>query len=135
MEFIPDKLKKVLFIIIGICNFIVIPVVLLIFSGKRDWYGILYVGLMSIFFSLLIIVSYRRFTVPKIIANHLIPRNKKSYYIITIIFIVIALIILIILLYLNSDFEEIMMVIGSIWIIWITIIIYLKETIYFKLWW
>ena len=134
MEFIPDKLKKVLFIIIGICNFIVIPVVLLIFSGKRDWYGILYTGLMSIFFSLVIIVSYRRFTVPKIIENHLIPRNKKSYYIITIIFIIIALIILIILLYLNSDFEEIMMVIGSIWIIWITIIIYLKETIYFKLW-
>ena len=80
MEFIPDKLKKVLFIIIGICNFIVIPVVLLIFSGKRDWYGILYTGLMSIFFSLVIIVSYRRFTVPKIIENHLIPRNKKSYY-------------------------------------------------------
>lgn len=134
MEFIRDKLKKVLFIIIGICNFIVIPVVLLIFSGKRDWYGILYVGLMSIFFSLLIIVSYRRFTVPKIIEKHLIPRTKKSYYIITIIAIVIAVITFLLLLFLKSNFEEVVSIVGVIWIIWIMIIIYLKETKYFKLW-
>ncbi len=134
MELLQDKVKKILFLAVGIANFIVIPIVLLVFSGKQDWYVLLYVGVMCILFSLIIIVSYRRFTVPKIIEKHLIPRTKKSYYIITIIAIVIAVITFLLLLFLKSNFEEVVSIVGVIWIIWIMIIIYLKETKYFKLW-
>ena len=37
-----EKVKRIGFVLIGIANFILLPFVLLYFSGKMTWYGILY---------------------------------------------------------------------------------------------
>ena len=109
-----EKVKRIGFVLIGIANFILLPFVLLYFSGKMTW--------------------YRRFIVPRIIERHIIPRNRKSYYIISLISGIIAVILFVVLVIKKSDFDEIIAVVGTVWVVWITIIIYLRETRYFKLW-
>jgi len=78
-----EKIKRIGFVLIGIANFILLPFVLLYFSGKMTWYGILYFFAMSGFFTLGIFLGHRRFIVPRIIERHIIPRDRKSYYIIS----------------------------------------------------
>lgn len=129
-----EKIKRIGFVLIGIFNFILLPFVLMYFSGKMTWYGILYFFAMSGFFTLMIIIGYRRFIVPRIIERHIIPQNRKSYYIISLISGIIAVILFVILVIKKSEFDEIITVVGTVWVIWITIIIYLRETRYFKLW-
>ena len=129
-----EKVKRIGFVLIGIANFILLPFVLLYFSGKMTWYGILYFFAMSVFFTLGIFLGHRRFIVPRIIERHIIPRNRKSYYIISLISGIIAVILFVVLVIKKSDFDEIIAVVGTVWVVWITIIIYLRETRYFKLW-
>ena len=124
-----EKVKRIGFVLIGIANFILLPFVLLYFSGKMTWYGILYFFAMSGFFTLVIVSGHRR-----IIEKHIIPRNRKSYYIISLISGIIAVILFVVLVIKKSDFDEIIAVVGTVWVVWITIIIYLRETRYFKLW-
>lgn len=129
-----EKVKRIGFVLIGIANFILLPFFLMYFSGKMTWYGILYFFAMSGFFTLGIFLGHRRFIVPRIIERHIIPRNRKSYYIISLIAGIIAVILFVILIIIKSDFDEIIAVVGTVWVVWITIIIYLRETRYFKLW-
>ena len=129
-----EKNKRVGFVLIGIANFIVLPFILMYFSGKTTWYGILYFFVMSGFFTLVIVSGYRRYIVPRIIERHIIPRNRKSYYIISLISGITAVILFVALVITKSDFDEIIAVVGTVWVVWVTIIIYLRETRYFKLW-
>lgn len=129
-----EKVKRIGFVLIGIANFILLPFFLMYFSGKMTWYGILYFLAMSCFFTLVIVTGYRRFIVPRIIERHIIPRNRKSYYIISLIAGIVAVILFVILIIIKSDSDKIICLVGSVWVVWITIIIYLRETKYFKLW-
>ena len=129
-----EKVKRIGFVLIGIVNFILLPFFLMYFSGKMTWYGILYFLAMSCFFTLVIVTGYRRFIVPRIIERHIIPRNSKSYYIISLIAGIVAVILFVILIIIKSDSDKIICLVGSVWVVWITIIIYLRETKYFKLW-
>lgn len=129
-----EKVKRIGFVLIGIANFILLPFFLMYFSGKMTWYGILYFLAMSGFFTLGIFLGYRRFIVPRIIERHIIPRNRKSYYIISLIAGIVAIILFVILIIIKSDSDKIISLVGSVWVVWITIIIYLRETKYFKLW-
>ena len=129
-----EKIKRIGFVLIGIANFILLPFVLLYFSGKMTWYGIIYFLAMSGFFTLGIFLGHRRFIVPRIIERHIIPRDRKSYYIISLIAGIIAVILFVILIIIKSDFDKIISLVGSVWVVWVTIIIYLRETRYFKLW-
>jgi len=129
-----EKIKRIGFVLIGIANFILLPFVLLYFSGKMTWYGILYFFAMSGFFTLGIFLGHRRFIVPRIIERHIIPRDRKSYYIISLIAGIVAVILFVILIIIKSDSDKIICLVGSVWVVWITIIIYLRETRYFKLW-
>ena len=129
-----EKVKRIGFVLIGIANFILLPFFLMYFSGKMTWYGILYFLAMSCFFTLVIVTGYRRFIVPRIIERHIIPRNRKSYYIISLIAGIVAIILFVILIIIKSDSDKIISLVGSVWVVWITIIIYLRETKYFKLW-
>lgn len=129
-----EKVKRIGFVLIGIVNFILLPFFLMYFSGKMTWYGILYFLAMSCFFTLVIVTGYRRFIVPRIIERHIIPRNRKSYYIISLIAGIVAVILFVILIIIKSDSDKIICLVGSVWVVWITIIIYLRETKYFKLW-
>ena len=129
-----EKVKRIGFVLIGIANFILLPFFLMYFSGKMTWYGILYFLAMSGFFTLGIFLGYRRFIVPRIIERHIIPRNRKSYYIISLIAGIVAIILFVILIIIKSDSDKIISLVGSVWVVWITIIIYLSETKYFKLW-
>ena len=119
---------------IGIANFILLPFFLMYFSGKMTWYGIIYFLAMSGFFTLGIFLGHRRFIVPRIIERHIIPRDRKSYYIISLIAGIIAVILFVILIIIKSDSDKIISLVGSVWVVWVTIIIYLRETRYFKLW-
>ena len=129
-----EKIKRIGFVLIGIANFILLPFVLMYFSGKMTWYGIIYFLAMSGFFTLGIFLGHRRFIVPRIIERHIIPRDRKSYYIISLIAGIIAVILFVILIIIKSDFDKIISLVGSVWVVWVTIIIYLRETRYFKLW-
>ena len=129
-----EKVKRIGFVLIGIANFILLPFFLMYFSGKMTWYGILYFLAMSGFFTLGIFLGHRRFIVPRIIERHIIPRDRKSYYIISLIAGIIAVILFVILIIIKSDSDKIISLVGSVWVVWITIIIYLRETKYFKLW-
>ncbi len=129
-----EKIKRIGFVLIGIANFILLPFFLMYFSGKMTWYGIIYFLAMSGFFTLGIFLGHRRFIVPRIIERHIIPRDRKSYYIISLIAGIIAVILFVILIIIKSDFDKIISLVGSVWVVWVTIIIYLRETRYFKLW-
>lgn len=129
-----EKIKRIDFVLIGIANFILLPFFLMYFSGKMTWYGIIYFLAMSGFFTLGIFLGHRRFIVPRIIERHIIPRDRKSYYIISLIAGIIAVILFVILIIIKSDFDKIISLVGSVWVVWVTIIIYLRETRYFKLW-
>lgn len=129
-----EKVKRIGFVLIGIANFILLPFFLMYFSGKMTWYGIIYFLAMSGFFTLGIFLGHRRFIVPRIIERHIIPRDRKSYYIISLIAGIIAVILFVILIIIKSDFDKIISLVGSVWVVWVTIIIYLRETRYFKLW-
>ena len=129
-----EKIKRIGFVLIGIANFILLPFFLMYFSGKMTWYGIIYFLAMSGFFTLGIFLGHWRFIVPRIIERHIIPRDRKSYYIISLIAGIIAVILFVILIIIKSDFDKIISLVGSVWVVWVTIIIYLRETRYFKLW-
>lgn len=129
-----EKIKRIGFVLIGIANFILLPFFLMYFSGKMTWYGIIYFLAMSGFFTLGIFLGHRRFIVPRIIERHIIPRDRKSYYIISLIAGIIAVILFVILIIIKSDSDKIISLVGSVWVVWVTIIIYLRETRYFKLW-
>ena len=129
-----EKIKRIGFVLIGIANFILLPFFLMYFSGKMTWYGIIYFLAMSGFFTLGIFLGHRRFIVPRIIERHIIPRDRKSYYIISLIAGIIAVILFVILIIIKSDFDKIISLVGSVWVVWVTIIIYLRETRYFILW-
>ena len=129
-----EKIKRIGFVLIGIANFILLPFFLMYFSGKMTWYGIIYFLAMSGVFTLGIFLGHRRFIVPRIIERHIIPRDRKSYYIISLIAGIIAVILFVILIIIKSDSDKIISLVGSVWVVWVTIIIYLRETRYFKLW-
>ncbi len=129
-----EKIKRIGFVLIGIANFILLPFFLMYFSGKMTWYGIIYFLAMSGFFTLGIFLGHRRFIVPRVIERHIIPRNRKSYYIISLISGIIAVILFVALVITKSDFDKIIAVVGTVWVVWVTIIIYLRETRYLKLW-